>query len=95
MVTGSNRGIGFEIARQLAVHGLTVVLTSRDDCVGREATRVLQEGGLDVAFHQLDVLDPSSIQLFVDWIRQTYEGIHVLVASLPPPFVPNVASKFS
>ncbi|XP_048138210.1 (+)-neomenthol dehydrogenase isoform X4 [Rhodamnia argentea] len=78
VVTGSNRGIGFEIARQLAAHGLTVVLTSRDECVGQEATRVLREGGLDVAFHQLDVLDPSSIQLFVDWIRQTYEGIHVL-----------------
>lgn len=79
VVTGANRGIGFEIVRQLAMHGITVVLTSRDSAVGEEATKVLQEGGLDVYFHQLDVLDPSSITQFGDWIKETYGGIDVLV----------------
>ncbi len=54
MVTGSNSGIGFEIAYQLALHGMTVILTSRDLSVGEEATEVLQEGGRNVAFHLLD-----------------------------------------
>lgn len=79
VVTGANRGIGFEIARQLAGHGLTVILTSRDYSVGVEAAKVLQEGGLNVDVHQLDVLDPASIQEFCDWIKEKYNGIDILV----------------
>lgn len=79
MVTGANRGIGYEIARQLAVLGLTVILTSRDSSVGNEATRVLQEGTLNVVFHQLDILDSSSIELFTRWLQQTYGGVDILV----------------
>ncbi|KAB1217552.1 Carbonyl reductase [NADPH] 1 [Morella rubra] len=78
-VTGGNRGIGFEISRQLAVHGLTVILTARDSKVGLEATRVLREGGLNVLFRQLDVLDPSSIKQFSEWVQQNYGGLDILV----------------
>jgi carbonyl reductase 1 len=80
VVTGGNRGIGFEISRQLAAHGLTVVLTSRDSNVGLEATNVLQEGGLNVIFHQLDVLDPLSIKQFSEWLQETYGGLDILVS---------------
>ncbi|OWM90620.1 carbonyl reductase [NADPH] 1 [Punica granatum] len=93
VVTGSNRGIGFEIARQLAAHGLTVVLTSRDDAVGEEAAKVLQEGGLNVVFHQLDVTDPSSIRSFADWIHESYGGIDILVNNAGVNF--NVGSDNS
>ncbi|XP_062091496.1 (+)-neomenthol dehydrogenase-like [Humulus lupulus] len=79
VVTGGNRGIGFELSRQLAAHGLTVILTSRDSNVGAEAAKVLQEGGLNVAFHQLDVLDPLSIKKFADWLHQNYGGLDILV----------------
>lgn len=79
VVTGGNRGIGFEITRQLAGHGLTVVLTSRDTTVGVEAVNVLQEAELNVVFHQLDIVDPSSMKQFADWIKETYGGLDVLV----------------
>ncbi|GAV81752.1 adh_short domain-containing protein [Cephalotus follicularis] len=79
VVTGANRGIGFEIARQLAGHGLTVVLTARDATVGLEAVKVLQEGGLNVEFHKLDVLDDASIKEFCEWIQNSYGGVHILV----------------
>ncbi|KDP22525.1 hypothetical protein JCGZ_26356 [Jatropha curcas] len=79
VVTGANRGIGFEIVRQLADHGLTVILTSRESSAGLEAANILQESGLNVVFHQLDILDSSSIQQFTDWIRETYGGIDILV----------------
>ncbi|KAL0319027.1 UNVERIFIED_CONTAM: (+)-neomenthol dehydrogenase [Sesamum angustifolium] len=72
-------GIGFEIVHQLALHGLTVVLTSRDTGVGEEAAKVLQEGGLNVVFHQLDIVDPSSIEAFTEWIKQNYGGIDILI----------------
>lgn len=81
VVTGANRGIGFEISRQLATHGLTVILTSRDSNVGLEAARVLQEGGLNVVFHQLDVLDHLSRKQFSDWLQQNYGGLDILVSS--------------
>ncbi|XP_050226126.1 uncharacterized protein LOC126675516 [Mercurialis annua] len=79
VVTGANRGIGFEIVRQLAAQGLTVVLTSRQSNAGLEAAKVLQESGLSVVFHQLDISDSCSIKKFSDWIRQTYGGLDVLV----------------
>lgn len=79
VVTGANRGIGFEIARQLATHGLTVILTSRDASVGEEATKTLHERGLKVVFHQLDVSDHESINSFCAWVKEKYGGIDILV----------------
>ncbi|KAL5075016.1 hypothetical protein RYX36_014000 [Vicia faba] len=79
VVTGGNRGIGFEISRQLADHGVTVVLTSRDASVGVESTKVLQEGGLDVDCHQLDILDSSSVNEFAEWLKEKYGGLDILV----------------
>ncbi|WJX53821.1 alcohol dehydrogenase [Trifolium repens] len=79
VVTGGNRGIGFEISRQLADHGVTVILTSRDESVGVESIKVLQEGGLDVHCHQLDILDSSSITQFSEWLKENYGGLNILV----------------
>ncbi|CAA0827313.1 NAD(P)-binding Rossmann-fold superfamily protein [Striga hermonthica] len=64
---------------KLALHGLTVILTSRDPGVGEEAAKVLQEGGLNVVFHQLDIVDPRSIENFVEWVRDKYGGVDILV----------------
>ncbi|KAL9231557.1 hypothetical protein vseg_006774 [Gypsophila vaccaria] len=93
VVTGGNRGIGFEICRQLAGHGMTVVLTSRDVNVGIEAAKVLQEVGLNVEFHQLDIVDPDSIKEFSDWLKDTYGGLDILVNNAGINF--NVGSENS
>lgn len=79
VVTGGNRGIGFEICRQLAAHGLTVILTSRDANAGAESIKILQEGGLDVVYHRLDIVNESSINHFVGWLQQNYGGLDILV----------------
>lgn len=80
-VTGSNRGIGYEIARQLAVHGLHVIVTSRDSKHGREVVGSLREDGLSVDYCQLDVLNEVSIQTFTRWISEKYGGLDILVSS--------------
>ncbi|KAL8162481.1 hypothetical protein V2J09_013970, partial [Rumex salicifolius] len=79
VVTGSNRGIGFEIARQLASHGVSVILTARDSKTGLEAAKLLQEANLNVPFHQLDITDHVSVKNFAQWIQDTYGGIDILV----------------
>ena len=53
LVTGGNRGIGFEICRQLARCGLSIVLTARDAGEGKAAARKLQDEGLGVDFQLL------------------------------------------
>ncbi|KAJ0974610.1 hypothetical protein J5N97_016575 [Dioscorea zingiberensis] len=78
-VTGSNRGIGYEIARQLAVHGLRVIVTSRDGDQGREATGRLREEGLDVDYCELDVSDELSVRSFARSITEKYGGLDILV----------------
>ncbi|MGD9145351.1 MAG: SDR family NAD(P)-dependent oxidoreductase, partial [Anaerolineae bacterium] len=54
IVTGANRGIGFEACRQLALRGIQVIMTSRDEAKGQAAQQKLANEGLEVAYHQLD-----------------------------------------
>jgi NAD(P)-dependent dehydrogenase (short-subunit alcohol dehydrogenase family) len=61
LVTGANRGIGLEVCRQLARHGFTVVLGSRDIGKGETAAEPLVRDGLAVVPCQLDVTDAESI----------------------------------
>src|SRR5262245_13538317 len=58
LITGANKGIGHEAARQLAERGCPVWLTARDRARGEKAARALGSG---VHFLQLDVTDPASI----------------------------------
>ena len=79
LVTGGNRGIGFEVARQLAQHGLSVVLTARDASKGRAAAKALHDEGLSVEFHRLDVASCRSIRACVASVAARRGRIDVLV----------------
>ena len=61
LVTGGNRGIGLAIVRGLARQGLHVVLAGRSEYLVEQATAALQDEGLLVSGHQLDVTDPASV----------------------------------
>ncbi len=79
VVTGANRGLGFEICRQLARHGMRVVLTSRDRVQGRAACETLLKEGLKVDYHVLDVVAPASIKALADFLQEHHGGTDVLV----------------
>jgi len=80
VVTGGNRGIGLEICRQLASNGVTVVLTAREEKRGAEAVSILGSLGLpNVAFHQLDISDPSSALRLADFVKEKFGKLDILV----------------
>jgi NAD(P)-dependent dehydrogenase (short-subunit alcohol dehydrogenase family) len=79
LITGANKGIGYETARQLAARDMTVLVGARDVDRGREAERRLREGGADARFVQLDVTDGKSIRLAAEWIEAEHGRLDVLV----------------
>ncbi len=79
VVTGGNRGLGFEASRQLAKLQYQVVLTSRDEVKGKAAAEKLQSEGLDVTFHPLDVTSDESSRKLAEFISQQFGKLDVLV----------------
>ena len=78
IVTGANRGIGLEIARQLAKEGIRVVMGSRDPLKGERACASLKAGELAVS-HPLDVCDTRSVRRFVDFVEKEFGAPAILV----------------
>nr|XP_043622107.1 (+)-neomenthol dehydrogenase-like [Erigeron canadensis] len=80
VVTGANKGIGFETVRQLGASGVTVVLTARNEKRGTEARSLLHGLGLsNVLYHQLDVQDLQSIQALANFIQTQFGKLDILV----------------
>ena len=79
MVTGANRGLGLETARQLARRGFRVLLTSRNAGKGEIALEKLLAEGLDVLFQPLDVTSENSVAELGAFIHSRCGRVDVLV----------------
>ena len=80
LITGANKGIGFETARQLAQQGYHVYLGSRDLASGQHAAEQLRAEGLsEVEAIQLDVRSDDSVQAARAAISQKTEALDALV----------------
>ena len=79
LVTGANRGIGFEICRQLAARGAEVILTARSKDAGNTAASKLAAQKVIVQFHPLDVSSRKSIAELRDFLKRTYGRLDVLI----------------
>jgi NAD(P)-dependent dehydrogenase (short-subunit alcohol dehydrogenase family) len=79
LVSGGNRGIGFEIARKLAALDITVLIGIRNQEEGVNAQDRLRRDELDVHFLLLDVTDALSIQSAVGRIRDDFRRLDILV----------------
>ena len=79
VITGANKGIGFEICRQLAQKGVMVILTARNEEKGNKASEKLQNEGLDVVFCQMDVTSEQSVQQAADYVMRHFGKLGILV----------------
>jgi NAD(P)-dependent dehydrogenase (short-subunit alcohol dehydrogenase family) len=79
LVTGANKGIGYEIAAQLARLGMTVLIGSRDRKRGEEAAAALRVAGGNVRCVVLDVTDMATIRTAVEDISEQCHRLDVLV----------------
>ena len=79
VITGGNRGIGFEICRRLAITGLQVVLTSRDAEKGEAAAGKLAGEGLGVVAQVLDTTVADRAKELAAWVDRRYGRLDVLV----------------
>jgi NAD(P)-dependent dehydrogenase (short-subunit alcohol dehydrogenase family) len=79
VVTGGNRGIGFEICRQLAARGARVILTARKPAAGAAAINKLAAQKLRAEFQPLDVTDANSIAVLGDFLKDTYGRVDALI----------------
>lgn len=79
LVTGGNRGLGFETCRILANSGFKVLLTCRDSAKGEKTAQELQDEGLDVQFFPLDVSDPQAVQASFQFVTKEWGRLDVLI----------------
>jgi len=79
VVTGAGRGIGFEVARQLAGKGIEVVLTGPDRIEGKAAAEKLMRQGFKAVFRALDVVSERQIQSLQAFMTKKFGRIDILI----------------
>ena len=79
LVTGANKGLGYEMARQLAQAGITVVLAARDQAKGESAVEKLKAEGLDVRFLKLDVTNEADYAKAATFLEKNFGKLDILI----------------
>jgi NAD(P)-dependent dehydrogenase (short-subunit alcohol dehydrogenase family) len=79
LITGANKGLGLESARQLGKMGHCVLIGARDESKGRAAVDTLRSDDIDAHYVRLDVTDSASISQAAQFIERTFGKLDVLV----------------
>ncbi|SDS47965.1 SDR family NAD(P)-dependent oxidoreductase [Microlunatus soli] len=79
LITGANKGLGYETARRLGDLGWRVFLAARDETRGQEATDKLAAAGTDAIFVPLDVTSEESVDAAVRLVEQHTDRLDVLI----------------
>jgi len=79
LVTGGNKGIGFQVARELALLGGTVLVGARSEIHGKDAVSKLTSEGLRAVLIPIDVADQESIRAAENLVRERYGRLDVLI----------------
>lgn len=79
LITGANKGLGFEMARQLGQAGVKVVLAARDPQKGRAAAQKLEHEGQDVEFLKLEVTDKNDQLAASRYLEEKFGRLDILI----------------
>lgn len=79
LITGANKGIGFEIARGLGARKILVLIGARDESRGKAAAAKLESEGIDARFVPLDVTNKETIARAAQWIGDQFGHLDILV----------------
>lgn len=80
LVTGANKGIGFEISRKLGLEdGIVCIMGCRDESLGKSAADALTKEGCNVDFVRLDLDDESTIDAAKEFLEERYGGLDILI----------------
>ncbi|WP_435135036.1 SDR family oxidoreductase [Actinacidiphila sp. bgisy144] len=79
LVTGANKGIGYETARQLGQRGIRVLVGARDEGRGKQAADALAAGGIDAEPLRLDVTDAAGVAEAAARIERRHGRLDILV----------------
>src|ERR1700733_2488797 len=98
-ITGGNRGIGLETARQLGKQGVQVVIGSRDLAKGATAAEKLRAEGADVETIRFDITKPADYKEAYNYFDKKFGRLDILInnagVSKEPFGAPNNASSVS
>ena len=79
LISGANKGIGYEIARGLGAKKIRVLIGARDETRGQAAAEKLRVEGADARFVKLDVTDHGSVERAAQWIDQEFGRLDILI----------------
>jgi NAD(P)-dependent dehydrogenase (short-subunit alcohol dehydrogenase family) len=79
LITGANKGIGYEVARQLGKQNCAVLVGARDAKLGEEAVSKLKKEGIEVLFVHLDVTNRETIEKARAGIEKEFGRVDILI----------------
>jgi NAD(P)-dependent dehydrogenase (short-subunit alcohol dehydrogenase family) len=79
LITGANRGIGFETAKQLGEKGITVIVSARQLAAARDAAEKLKVRGIDAYAIQLDVTQETDRKAAAAYIMEKFGKLDILI----------------
>jgi NAD(P)-dependent dehydrogenase (short-subunit alcohol dehydrogenase family) len=88
LISGANKGIGLETARQLGKQGITVLLGARDLAKGEAAAAQLKSEGIDAQAVKLDVVNPADVKAVAEKIEKEFGRLDILVNNAGVAFDP-------
>ena len=96
LVTGANRGIGFEVCRQLAARDYSVIVSGRDQAKVEQAAAQLANAGGSAHPLALDIADDRSARAAAEQVESRFRRLDVLVNNAGGNFdMENAASSVS
>lgn len=79
LITGANKGLGYETARQLGKENVKVLIGARDETRGQEAVEKLKNEGFDAEFVLVDVTNEKTLEAAAKHVEENYGKLDILI----------------